>query len=101
MTIHRCIAVAFVLLPLVVGAVGHAGSWASPAVDYPYARSSASVGNAIRIVDSIGALGQHTSIAIGSDGLPIVSYYDSTNRRPEDGALCGDVDRAHRDDPDR
>ncbi|MDO8716238.1 MAG: hypothetical protein Q7J73_05460, partial [Dehalococcoidales bacterium] len=30
-------------------------------------------------VDSTSAVGSYTSIAIGTDGLPIVSYYDTTN----------------------
>ena len=33
----------------------------------------------ITTVDSSGFLAQYTSIAIGTDGLPVVSYYDSTN----------------------
>jgi hypothetical protein len=33
----------------------------------------------ITIVDSVGFVGLYTSIAIGSDGLPAVSYYDGTN----------------------
>lgn len=41
--------------------------------------TSCSSGNTIAIVDSAGNVGQAASIAIGSDGLPIVSYYDVTN----------------------
>jgi hypothetical protein len=29
--------------------------------------------------DTEGSVGWHISIAIGADGLPIVSYYDETN----------------------
>jgi predicted regulator of Ras-like GTPase activity (Roadblock/LC7/MglB family) len=35
----------------------------------------------ITTLDSAGIVGQYTSIAIGADGLPIVSYYDVTNGR--------------------
>ena len=33
----------------------------------------------ITTVDSGGVVGQYTAIAIGTDGLPVVSYYDATN----------------------
>jgi hypothetical protein len=35
--------------------------------------------NDITTVDSDGGVGSHTSITIGADGLPLVSYYDATN----------------------
>jgi hypothetical protein len=38
-----------------------------------------SSGNISTTVDSNGDVGQHTSITIGTDGLPVVSYYDVTN----------------------
>jgi hypothetical protein len=52
---------------------------------------SCSVGNNTVVADSSpGNVGEHTSIAIGLDGMPIVSYYDQSN-----GDLkvlhCGDV----------
>ena len=34
-----------------------------------------SAGNALTVVDSDGDVGQYTSIAIGRDGLPVISYY--------------------------
>jgi hypothetical protein len=53
---------------------------------------SCSVGDNTVIVDSQGAnsVGAYTSIAIGLDGLPIISYYDQTNGDLK-VAHCGDV----------
>jgi hypothetical protein len=36
-------------------------------------------GFALTTLDSAGDVGSYTSIAIGSDGLAVISYYDSTN----------------------
>ena len=33
----------------------------------------------ITTVDSVGNVGSHTSITLGADGLPVISYYDITN----------------------
>ncbi|MBI5664778.1 MAG: hypothetical protein HZC49_06795 [Nitrospirae bacterium] len=41
--------------------------------------ASCSSGNFIYIVDSAGDVGRDTSITIGNDGLPVISYYDNTN----------------------
>ncbi|MFA5724396.1 MAG: hypothetical protein WC979_09140 [Candidatus Pacearchaeota archaeon] len=38
-----------------------------------------SSGNTITTIDSTGNVGGHSSITIGTDGLPIISYYDTTN----------------------
>jgi len=36
-------------------------------------------GETIITVDSTGSVGQYTSLAIGSDDFPVISYYDATN----------------------
>ena len=54
------------------------------------ARSS---GNVITDIDFIDNVGQYTSIAIGADGLPVISYYDNTNDNLK-VAHCGDIDCA-------
>jgi hypothetical protein len=40
--------------------------------------------------DAAGDVGLNTSVAIGADNLPIVSYFDQTNRALK-VAKCGDV----------
>ena len=56
----------------------------------PVAPSLASRTNTIRTLDSTGAVGEYTSIAIGTDGFPVISYYDFTNRDLK-VAKCGDA----------
>jgi hypothetical protein len=41
--------------------------------------SACSSGNTITSVDTGGNVGLYTSITIGTDGLPVISYYDYTN----------------------
>jgi hypothetical protein len=41
-------------------------------------------------LDSAGSVGWHIDIAVGSDGLPVVVYYDESN---------GDLKVAHCADP--
>ena len=52
--------------------------------------AACSTGNTTTTVDSGGDVGQYTSITIGTDGLPVISYYDSTNRSLKI-AHCGDA----------
>lgn len=47
-------------------------------------------GNTFTIVDSTGSAGARTSIAIGADGLPVISYIDWTNFDLK-VAKCGDA----------
>ena len=47
-----------------------------------------SLGNVISEVDTSADVGQHTSITIGLDGLPVISYYDVTNGDLK-VAMCG------------
>jgi len=80
------------------GEVGNVGQWTSikiagdglPVISYYDASSgdlkvakcgnaSCSAGNTLFAVDAIGNVGYFTSMAIGADGLPIISYYDLTN----------------------
>lgn len=51
---------------------------------------SCSVGNNTVIVDNGANVGQYTSIAIGLDGMPIISYYDQANGNLK-VAHCGDL----------
>jgi PKD repeat protein len=46
--------------------------------------------NTITTVDSAGDVGKWTSIAVGADGLPVISYYDATNNYLK-VAKCGDA----------
>jgi hypothetical protein len=39
-----------------------------------------SSGTLLRTVDAAGSTGEFTSITIGTDGYPVVSYYDSDNQ---------------------
>ncbi len=48
-------------------------------------------GNNITAVDSVGIIGQYTSITIGADGLPLVSYYDNGANDDLKVLHCGDT----------
>ncbi len=41
--------------------------------------AACSSGNTITIIDSVGNVGTYPSITIGTDGLPVISYFDTTN----------------------
>ena len=55
--------------------------------------TSCSSGATTTTVDSAGNVGRWTSIAIGSDNLPVISYYDFNNQNLK-VAHCGDIDCA-------
>jgi hypothetical protein len=40
---------------------------------------SCSSGNTTTTVDSTGNIGRYSSLAVGADGLPVISFYDATN----------------------
>jgi predicted regulator of Ras-like GTPase activity (Roadblock/LC7/MglB family) len=41
--------------------------------------AACSAGNTITTVDSVGAVGWYTSVTVGADGLPVISYWDWDN----------------------
>ncbi|MDP1795362.1 MAG: hypothetical protein Q8K63_14585 [Acidimicrobiales bacterium] len=43
------------------------------------AQAACTAGATIATVDAAGVVGRYSSIAIGADGLPLISYYDATN----------------------
>jgi hypothetical protein len=51
--------------------------------------AACTAGNVINVVDQAFFVGQYTSIAIGADGMPIVSYFHSIGRLKV--AKCGDA----------
>jgi hypothetical protein len=52
---------------------------------------------AVNSVDTVGTVGSFTSLAIGADGLPVISYYDTTNTSLKI-AKCNDVACAGNDE---
>jgi predicted regulator of Ras-like GTPase activity (Roadblock/LC7/MglB family) len=52
--------------------------------------AACSSGNTITTVDSAGWLGEYSSIAIGTDGLPVISYLDGTYKDLK-VAKCGNA----------
>ncbi len=52
--------------------------------------AACSSGNTITTVDSQGAVGSYGSIAIGQNGLPVISYWDDTNDHLK-VAKCGET----------
>lgn len=53
--------------------------------------TACSSGNTITTVDSTGDVGKWTSITIGTDGLPIISYYDTASNGELKVAKCGNA----------
>jgi hypothetical protein len=52
--------------------------------------ASCSVGNTVTTVDSVGSVGGYNSVVVPPDGLPIISYLDSTNQDLK-VAKCGNA----------
>jgi hypothetical protein len=52
--------------------------------------AACSAGNTGAVVDSTGDVGHYTSITVAPDGLPVISYYDVTNRDLK-VAKCGNA----------
>jgi predicted regulator of Ras-like GTPase activity (Roadblock/LC7/MglB family) len=52
--------------------------------------TACTAGNTVTNVDTVGTVGEYTSIAIGSDGLPIISYKD-LNSHDLKVTHCGNV----------
>jgi len=57
--------------------------------DAPLQRAAAPAANTAATVDSDGIVGMYTSITIGADGLPLISYFDDTNNSLK-VVHCGD-----------
>jgi hypothetical protein len=53
--------------------------------------AACSAGNTLTTVDSAGNVGFHTSIAIGGDGFPVVSYFEGSPNYDLKVAHCGDA----------
>ena len=53
--------------------------------------AACSAGNTTTRVDTDGQVGRYTSLAIGADGLPVISYFDTTNSSIK-VAKCGNAD---------
>jgi len=53
--------------------------------------AACSSGNSIAIVDSTGDVGKYNSIAIGTDGFPVIAYKDATNNITLKAAKCGNA----------
>ena len=66
-----------------VGTADALSAAAQAALDVRYGLAPPSAGltvhaNAVT-VDFTGSVGRDTSITVGADGLPVISYYDATN----------------------
>ena len=54
------------------------------------ADATCSSGTIIRTIDSMGDVGQYTSLALTTAGIPVISYYDVTNQNLK-LAVCADA----------
>lgn len=52
--------------------------------------ATCSIGNTVTTVDSVGSVGGYNSVVVPPDGLPIISYLDSTNQDLK-VAKCGNA----------
>jgi hypothetical protein len=57
--------------------VGSANAWVNTVPLLP--RALPPTANMITTTDNAGDVGRYTSVTIGADGMPVVSYYDNTN----------------------
>src|SRR5438067_11695724 len=71
--------------------MSQSATFISPSVSSQYitsANPSACSAAALTTLDSAGTVGAYSSVAVGADGLGLISYYDGTN---------GDLKAAHCD----